>query len=89
MIEFFKILNGFEGIEEQLFFRRHISNNRGHSMKVYKDNVNSDVLKDSFANRILEQWNRLTEKVISAKCINLFKNKVHKYLRVLEMFKLG
>jgi hypothetical protein len=55
LIEVFKILNGFEGIEDQLFFKRHISNTRGHSMKLCKDRVNRDVLKYSFANRIFEQ----------------------------------
>jgi hypothetical protein len=75
LIEVFKILKGFEGIEEQLFFRRHISNTRGHSMILYKDRVNRDVLKYSFANRIIEQWDRLQE-VISDNSINSFKNKV-------------
>ena len=36
LIEVFKILKGFEGIDEKLFFKRHISNTRGHSMKLYK-----------------------------------------------------
>ena len=40
LLEVFKILKGFEGIEEQLFFKRHISNTRGHSMKLYKERVN-------------------------------------------------
>ena len=30
LIEVFKILKGFEGIEEELFFQRHLSNTRGH-----------------------------------------------------------
>jgi ribonucleases P/MRP protein subunit RPP40 len=78
LIKVFKILKSFEGIEEQLFFRRHISNTRGHSMKSYKDRVNRDVLKYSFANRIFEQWNRLPEEVVSASSINSFTNEVDK-----------
>ena len=81
LIEVFKILKGFEGIEEKLFFKRHISNTRGHSMKLYKDRVNKDILKYSFANRVIEQWNKLPEKVISASSINSFKTKIDKYLR--------
>jgi len=38
--------------------------NVGHSLKLYKDRVNRDVLKYSFANRVIEQWNTLPEKVI-------------------------
>ena len=36
LIEVYKILKGFEGIEEKLLFTRHISNTRGHTMKLYK-----------------------------------------------------
>jgi hypothetical protein len=50
-------------------------------MKLYKDRVNRDVLKYSFANRVIEQWNKLPEKVISASSINSFKTKIDKYLR--------
>ena len=58
LIEVLKILQGFEGIDEKSVFKRHISNTRGHSMKLYKDRVNRDVLKFSFANRVLiEQLN--------------------------------
>jgi hypothetical protein len=81
LLEVFKILKGFEGIEEQLFFKRHISNTRGHSMKLYKERVNRDVLKYSFANRVIEQWNKLPEDVISANSINSFKNKLDKCLK--------
>jgi len=60
--------------------RRHISNTRDYSMKLYKDRVNRDVLKYSFVNTVIEQWNKLPEKVISASSINSFKNKIDKYL---------
>ena len=30
------------------------------AMKLYKDRVNRDVLEYSFANRLIEQWNRLS-----------------------------
>ena len=81
MLEVFKILKGYEGVEEQLVFSRHIYNTRGHTMKLYKDRVNRDVLKYSFANRVIEQWNRLPEEVVSANGINTFKNKLNKYLK--------
>ena len=50
-------------------------------MKLYKERVNRDVLKYSFANRVIEQWNKLPEDVISANSINSFKNKLDKYLK--------
>jgi len=47
-------------------------------IKFYKDRVNSEVLKYSFANRVIEQWNK--QRVISASSINSIK-KIDKYLR--------
>jgi len=81
LIEVFKVLKGFEGVEEELFCKRHISNTRGHFMKLYKDTVNRNILIYSFANKMIEQWNKLPEMVIIASSINSFKNKIDKYLR--------
>lgn len=61
LIEAFKILKGIEGMDEKLFFKRHLSNTRGHSMKLYKERVNRDVLKFSFANTVIEHWNKLPD----------------------------
>ena len=72
LIEAFKILKGFEGIDEKIFFKRHISNTRGHSMKLYKDRVNRDVSKFSFANKVIEQWNKLPETVVNVNSVNTF-----------------
>jgi hypothetical protein len=47
-------------------------------MKLYKDRVNRDVLQYSFADRVIEQWNKLPEKVISGRSINPLKNKIDK-----------
>jgi hypothetical protein len=69
LIEVFYFLEGFEGIEEELFFRRHIFDTRGHSMESYKDRVNRNVLKYGFANRVVEQYDKLPGKVISASSI--------------------
>ena len=86
LLEVYKILSGLEGIDETKLFRRHISATRGHSMKLYKERVNRDVLKFSFANRVIEMWNKLPEEIISAKGLNIFKNRLDKYLRKNEGF---
>jgi hypothetical protein len=78
LIEAFKILKGIEGIDEKLFFKRHLSNTRGHSMKLYKERVNRDVLKFSFANRVIEHWNKLPDSVVNVNSVNTFKNKLDK-----------
>ena len=64
--------------------RLNISNTRGHSMKLYKDRVNRDVLKFSFANRVIEQWNKLPETVVNVNSVNTFKNKLDTFLKAKE-----
>jgi len=69
LLEVFKILNGFEGIREEMFFKRYISSTRGHAMKLYKEGFNKDVLKFSFANRVIDKWNALPEDMIRARSL--------------------
>jgi hypothetical protein len=81
MLEVFKILKGFEAINGDIFFKVQHSKTRGHSMKLYKERVNKNVLKFSFGNRIIDKWNKLPEEVINVNCINTFKNRLDTYLR--------
>ena len=81
LLEVFKILKWFEGLDEKAFFKRQESVTRGHSLKLYKKRVNKDVLKFSFGHRVIEEWNKLPEEVINAEGINAFKTKIDKYLR--------
>lgn len=81
LLEVYKILHGLENINEEHFFKRNISVTRGHSMKLFKERVNKDVLKFSFANRVIDKWNNLPEYIINAKGINSFKNRLDKFLR--------
>lgn len=81
MLEVFKILKGLEGIRGDSFFKIRCSKTRGHSMKLYKERVNKDVLKYSFGNRVIDTWNSLPEEVIKSNSINSFKNRFEKYER--------
>ena len=49
-------------------------------MKLYKDRVNRDALKISFANRVIE----LPETVVNAVSVNTFKNKLDTFLKARE-----
>jgi ribonucleases P/MRP protein subunit RPP40 len=48
LMEVFKILKGYEGLDERVFFKRHESGTRGHTLKLFKERVNKNVLKFSF-----------------------------------------
>ena len=81
LIEVFKIIKGYEGLDEKIFFERRVSVTRGHSLKLYKQRVNKDVFKFSFGHRVINEWNKLPEEVVNALGINSFKTKLDKLLR--------
>ena len=55
-----------------------------HHRQNFRDRVNRDVLKFSFANRVIEQWNKLPETVVNVNCVNTFKNKLDTFLKAKE-----
>jgi ribonuclease P/MRP protein subunit RPP40 len=90
LIEVFKILNGLEGLSEEDFFVRNSSvtagsmssgtSTRGNSFKLYKKGVKLDVAKYSFANRVVNNWNKLPDTVVKAETVNAFKGRLDKFL---------
>ena len=76
LLEVFKILKGYEGVNGKCFFRMQSTNTRGHSMKLCKERVYNDVCKYSFGNRVIDKWNSLPEDSINATSINMFKHRL-------------
>jgi hypothetical protein len=81
-IEVFKILNGFENVDRNTFLSiKKDSRTRGHEVALVKDQCRLDVRKYSFSQRTINEWNRLPADCVGANSVNLFKNKIDKYLR--------
>lgn len=81
MVEVFKILNRWEGLEENMFFERAEGGiTRGHQLKLYKEGCKKDWLKFSFGHRVIDKWNKLPEYVVSCLSMNAFKTNVDKWL---------
>jgi len=53
LIEVFKILKGYENIDQEVFFDTSQSSLHGHSLKLNKKRVRLDVAKFSFSNRVV------------------------------------
>jgi len=83
MIEVFKIMNGWERVQENNFLRRDESGRKGHTHKLFKTRVRLDVAKLSFGNRICERWNHLPDDVVSSSTVNICKGTLDNYLRTL------
>ena len=81
-IEVFKILNGYENIDRNMFFSlKKDSRTRGHEVKLVKDQCRLDIRKHSFSQRTINEWNKLSTDCVTDSSVNMFKNKVDTYLR--------
>ena len=74
MIEVYKIFQGYEGLDIKDFFElNRDGNTRGHRYKLYKKRYRLNYGKYSFGNRVVSEWNALTEQIVTADSINTLK----------------
>ena len=73
-IEVFKILNGYENIDSNIFFEIKESKiTRGHNYTLVKKQSRLDVRKFSFSQRTINVWNNLSTDCVHASSVNMFK----------------
>ena len=81
-IEVFKILNGYENTDRNIFFTvKEERRTRGHGVTLAKKQCRQDIRKISFSQRTVNEWNRLSADCVGASNVNIFKNKIDIYLR--------
>ena len=81
-IEVLRILYGYENIDSNIFFfeiKEH-KITRGHNFTLVKKQSRLDVRKFSFSQRTINVWNKLSTECVHASSVNLFKNRIDKYL---------
>ena len=77
----FKILNGYENIDSNIFVEIKESNiTRWHNFTLVKTQSRLDVRKFSFSQRTINVWNNLSTECVHASSVNMFKNRIDKYL---------
>ena len=80
-IEVFKILIGYENIDSNIFFEiKKTKITRGHNFTLVKKQSTLDVRKYSFSQRTINVWNKLSTDCVHATSVNVFKNRIDKYL---------
>ena len=89
MIQVYKILQNIDRIDADKFFTQvHYKGTRGHSKKLYKPKCKADLRKNAFSNRTVDDWNSLTEDIVSADSIDTFKFKLDKFWKT-KWFKIS
>ena len=80
MIQTFKIIKGFDDLNPQIFFQMGQNNTRGHQYKIFKGRFISEVGRNVFSNRVVNNWNGLPDSVVESDSVNQFKNRINKHL---------
>src|SRR6266536_4378599 len=86
LIEVFKIMHNLYDVNYRNFFTLANNNMRGHRLKLSKQSFKLDCGKYFFTNRIIDEWNLLTEDIVSCNTVNSFKNKIDRHLRFSRGF---
>ena len=77
----FNILNGVENIDYNIFYLfKEGKITRGHNYTLVKKQSRLDVRKYSLTQRTINVWNKLSTDCVLASSVNMFKNKLDKYL---------
>ena len=77
----FKIVNGYEDVDRDMFFKlKEGRRTRGHKAALIKEQYRLDIRKYSFSQRVINEWNKLPNDCVNASSVNMFKNKIYRYL---------
>ena len=84
LIEMYKLLNGLECIDPNLFFKlRNYPGLRGHQLTLETERSRLNVRKHSFSNRSICLWNSLPENIVLSPDVVTFKiNYDHYYYNI-------
>ena len=68
----FKILNGYENIDRNIFFSLKKDNRtRGHEVALVKDQCGLDIRKYSFSPRTINEYNKLSSDCVTVSSTKL------------------
>ena len=77
----FKILNGYANIDSNIFFVIKESKiTRGYKYTLVKKQSRLDIRKYLLSRRTINVWYKLSSDCVHASSVNMFKNKIDKYL---------
>ena len=78
LIETFKLVKGFTKVDHDKFFTINENIGRGHMYKFAKYRSRLNVRASFFSQRVVNDWNKLPDDVVSADSVNAFKNRLDK-----------
>ena len=77
----FKIVNGYEDVDRNMFFKLKEGSRAGeHKSALVKEQCRLDMRKYFFSQRVTNEWNKLPNDCVNASSVNMFKNRIDRYL---------
>lgn len=74
MLQIFRIINKIDNIDIANYFELQTdSMTRGHTYKFKKPHINSRIRQNTFAIRVINDWNKLKNETVTSKTLNAFK----------------
>ena len=80
LIQLYKIVHGFEDIKAEKFFEFNDNCTRGHLFKIQKKGCKKTARLNSFPMRCINQWNSLSEEIVSSDTVLKFKTRLDRFL---------
>ena len=80
LIEAYKIIRDLPDASKDLFYFSDSNRTRGNQLKMTKRRFFTDVGKYAFSNRIVDNWNKLSDDIISAPTTTLMKRRLDVHL---------
>ena len=80
VMQTYKIMNNIDKIDEKKFFKpcKEVRT-RGHTMRVQKTQCKSLVRRNTFCQRVVNDWNALPDAVVTSGSINQFKGRLGRW----------
>jgi len=79
LVKVFKIIHGMSTVNFNTFFEfSHNIHTRGHSLKLQKKRVHTDLRQHFFTDRVINKWNLLPEETVTANNVNSCKRNLQK-----------
>jgi len=79
VIQVYKLMNGIDKTSYDLLNVRDATTTRGHKQKLFKPRPRTNIRKNAFSHRVVNDWNSLPANVVEAPTLNSFKSRLNKH----------
>ena len=80
LIQVFKVLKGIDNVKAENLFTLNTNQTRNNGLKLTGRRFNLEVGRNNFANRVVNEWNKLPAEAVECNTVRSFKIQLDKHL---------